>query len=72
MGWIGPVGPTLTSQQQWIGKSEGCNADFLLEGDGNDDDQKITVFTTRPDTLMGVTYVTLAPQYPLVSTVTNT
>lgn len=59
---------TMTSQQQWIGKSEGCNADFEVDGlDG----EKITVFTTRADTLMGVTYVTLAPEHPLVSAVTT-
>jgi leucyl-tRNA synthetase len=59
---------TMTSQQQWIGKSTGCNADFDIVGL---DEEKITVFTTRPDTLMGVTYVTLAPEHPLVSKVTT-
>mmetsp|Transcript_17554 Transcript_17554/g.33290 ORF Transcript_17554/g.33290 Transcript_17554/m.33290 type:complete len:922 (-) Transcript_17554:52-2817(-) len=63
-----PAG-TMTSQQQWIGKSEGCNADFLV--DGSDSGDKISVFTTRADTLMGVTYVTLAPEHPLVSKVTT-
>jgi len=59
---------TLTSQQQWIGKSEGCNIEFDVDGlDG----EKITVFTTRADTLMGVTYVTLAPEHPLVSSVAS-
>jgi len=60
---------TMTAQKQWIGKSEGCNIDFDLEGSDNGD--KITVFTTRVDTLMGVTYVTLAPEHPLISTVTT-
>lgn len=59
-----PAG-TLTSQQQWIGKSIGCRIDFAVENSSN----KVTVFTTRPDTLMGVTYVTLAPEHPLVSVV---
>eukprot|EP00563_Minutocellus_polymorphus_P005415 CAMPEP_0181038010 /NCGR_PEP_ID=MMETSP1070-20121207/9709_1 /TAXON_ID=265543 /ORGANISM="Minutocellus polymorphus, Strain NH13" /LENGTH=917 /DNA_ID=CAMNT_0023115769 /DNA_START=192 /DNA_END=2945 /DNA_ORIENTATION=- len=59
---------TLTAQKQWIGKSEGCNIDFEVEGL---DEEKITVFTTRADTLMGVTYVTLAPEHPLVSSVTS-
>jgi len=54
---------TLTAQRQWIGKSIGTRIDFPLL----DSDDKITVFTTRPDTLMGVTYVTLAPEHPLVS-----
>lgn len=60
---------TLTAQQQWIGKSEGCNIVFDIEADDSDD--SITVFTTRPDTLMGVTYVTLAPEHPLVSKITT-
>jgi len=59
---------TMTSQKQWIGKSTGCNADFGVDGlDG----EKITVFTTRADTLMGVTYVTLAPEHPLISAITT-
>lgn len=59
---------TLTAQKQWIGKSEGCDIDFGVDGM---EDQKITVFTTRADTLMGVTYVTLAPEHPLVDKVTS-
>jgi len=56
---------TMTSQKQWIGRSEGCNVDFQLEGlEG----EKITVFTTRPDTLYGVTYLTIAPEHPLQET----
>mmetsp|Transcript_4517 Transcript_4517/g.6423 ORF Transcript_4517/g.6423 Transcript_4517/m.6423 type:complete len:894 (-) Transcript_4517:79-2760(-) len=55
---------TLTAQQQWIGKSTGCNIDFAVEGK---EDETISVFTTRADTIMGVTYVTLAPEHPLVS-----
>ena len=59
---------TMTSQKQWIGKSEGCNADFEVDGlDG----EKVSVFTTRADTLLGVTYVTLAPEHPLISAVTT-
>jgi leucyl-tRNA synthetase len=59
---------TLTAQKQWIGKSQGCNIDFACEGPL---DEKISVFTTRVDTLMGVTYVSLAPEHPLVSAVTT-
>lgn len=58
---------TLTAQQQWIGKSTGCQIVFDVEGS----DESVTVFTTRADTLMGVTYVTLAPEHPLVSTITT-
>ena len=48
-------------QQDWIGRSEGAEIDFDIEGV----DEKIQVFTTRPDTLFGVTFVTLAPEHPL-------
>ncbi|WP_454945622.1 leucine--tRNA ligase [Capnocytophaga granulosa] len=55
------------SQRNWIGKSVGASIDFVVaEGD-----HKITVFTTRPDTLFGVTYVTLAPEHPLVLEITT-
>mmetsp|Transcript_21492 Transcript_21492/g.50897 ORF Transcript_21492/g.50897 Transcript_21492/m.50897 type:complete len:892 (+) Transcript_21492:147-2822(+) len=57
---------TMTSQQQWIGKSIGCEIVFDVEGS----DETVKVFTTRPDTLLGVTYVTLAPEHPLVSSIT--
>lgn len=60
---------TLTSQKQWIGKSLGCNIEFDVDGF---EAETITVFTTRVDTLMGVTYLTLAPEHPLVSKITST
>jgi leucyl-tRNA synthetase len=50
------------SQRSWIGRSEGAEIDFKIDGK----EQKITVFTTRPDTLFGVTYMVLAPEHPLV------
>lgn len=56
---------TMTSQRQWIGKSTGCDIVFTTE-----DGEEIPVFTTRPDTIMGVTYVSLAPEHPLVSKLT--
>eukprot|EP00571_Detonula_confervacea_P010871 CAMPEP_0172300670 /NCGR_PEP_ID=MMETSP1058-20130122/2693_1 /TAXON_ID=83371 /ORGANISM="Detonula confervacea, Strain CCMP 353" /LENGTH=913 /DNA_ID=CAMNT_0013010507 /DNA_START=112 /DNA_END=2853 /DNA_ORIENTATION=+ len=59
---------TMTAQAQWIGKSTGTEIDFKVDGS---EDEKITVFTTRADTLFGVTYVTLAPEHPLVSAVTS-
>eukprot|EP00536_Pseudo-nitzschia_multiseries_P008345 jgi/Psemu1/296884/fgenesh1_pm.210_\ len=59
---------TMTSQQQWIGKSVGCEIVFDVEGS---DEKTVKVFTTRPDTLLGVTYVTLAPEHPLVSSITT-
>lgn len=60
---------TMTSQQQWIGKSVGCEIVFDVEG--SDDESVVKVFTTRPDTLLGVTYVTLAPEHPLIESITT-
>ena len=51
-------------QQDWIGRSEGAEITFSIEGFPDDE---IKVFTTRPDTLFGATFVTLAPEHPLCS-----
>lgn len=57
-----------TAQENWIGRSEGAEVEFAVEGEG----QKIlTVFTTRPDTLFGATFLVLAPEHPLVSELIN-
>jgi leucyl-tRNA synthetase len=57
-GWPERV---LTQQRNWIGRSEGVYMDFQLENS----EEKIGIYTTRPDTLMGVTYVAVAAEHPL-------
>ena len=57
----------LTMQREWIGRSTGSTIDFQVEGY----DQKITIFTTRPDTLFGTTFMSLAPEHPLVAKLTS-
>ncbi|MEG1706196.1 MAG: leucine--tRNA ligase, partial [Clostridia bacterium] len=58
---------TKLMQRNWIGKSEGGEVEFTLEDGKN----SFRVFTTRADTLYGVTYVVLAPEHPLVSVITT-
>ncbi len=58
---------TLEQQRNWIGRSEGAEIDFPLAGvDGS-----MRVFTTRPDTIFGATYMVLAPEHPLVDRLTT-
>jgi len=57
-GWPEQV---RTMQRNWIGRSEGVELQFEVEGE----EQPLTVYTTRPDTLMGVSYVAVAAQHPL-------
>jgi leucyl-tRNA synthetase len=52
-------------QRNWIGRSEGAEVRFAVDGRNED----ITVFTTRPDTLWGATYMVLAPEHPLVQSI---
>lgn len=56
-------------QRNWIGKSEGAEIDFPIENNGKSTGEKIKVFTTRPDTLFGVTYVVLAPEHALAGSI---
>jgi len=59
-GWPEKV---VTMQRNWIGKSEGLSCDFRIENT----DQLVSIFTTRPDTIFGVTFMSLAPEHPLVN-----
>lgn len=58
---------TKTMQKNWIGKSHGAEISFTVDQMNT----PFTVFTTRPDTLFGVTYVTFAPEHPLVMAITT-
>ena len=73
--------PLKDSQEYWIGKSQGAQVKFLIDGlqssDENSDNQQpttnnyIEVFTTRPDTIFGATFMVLAPENPLVENITT-
>jgi leucyl-tRNA synthetase len=63
-GWPEKV---VTMQRNWIGKSTGLACDFMVEGSN----QTITIFTTRPDTIFGVTFMSLAVEHPLLKTLTK-
>ena len=58
-GWPDKV---KSMQTNWIGKSEGAELKFRLDGS----DEELTVFTTRPDTVYGVSYMVIAPEHPIV------
>lgn len=50
------------SQKNWIGRSEGAEVDFTLK----DKEEKLRIYTTRPDTLFGVTYMVVSPEHPMI------
>ncbi|MGE4233240.1 MAG: leucine--tRNA ligase [Bacteriovoracia bacterium] len=58
---------TKELQRNWIGRSEGLQIGFPLEGHA----EKFEIFTTRPDTIFGVTFMVLAPEHPLVDQITT-
>jgi leucyl-tRNA synthetase len=64
--------PIKKMQQDWIGRSEGADVDFpLADPPAGMDPTAIRVYTTRPDTLFGATYMVLAPEHPLVQAITT-
>src|SRR5574341_972161 len=67
MDWPEPI---VTMQRNWIGRSEGLEVDFELDVEGAEE-KAIRVFTTRPDTIFGVTSMVLAPEHPLVPRITT-
>ena len=62
---------TIAMQREWIGRSEGADLTFEVAEGSPGAGEPIVVFTTRPDTLYGATYVVLAPEHPLVEKVTT-
>ncbi len=69
---------TRTAQRNWIGRSEGAEIHFTVRGHGESPSHEsrvtsheIVVFTTRPDTIFGATYMVLAPEHPLVDRLTT-
>jgi leucyl-tRNA synthetase len=58
-------------QRNWIGKSEGAEVDFIWAAPPGSSEERIRVFTTRPDTLFGATYMVLSPEHPLVDKITT-
>ena len=65
--WLDWSNVTRQAQRNWIGKSEGAHVTFDVQGHGD----RLAVFTTRADTIFGATYLVLAPEHPLVNTLTT-
>ncbi len=66
--WIDWSDSTKRLQRNWIGRSEGADIDFQIAGHP---DKKLRVFTTRPDTLFGATFMVLAPEHPYIAEITG-
>jgi leucyl-tRNA synthetase len=61
--------PVKLMQRNWIGRSRGAHVDFPVDGFRPDGEPVVSVFTTRPDTLFGATYMVLAPEHTLVDVI---
>jgi leucyl-tRNA synthetase len=68
LSWIDWSESTKKAQENWIGRSEGAEVAFPVVGHG---ESSVHVFTTRPDTIFGATYMVLAPEHPLVERITS-
>jgi len=63
---------TRKAQANWIGRSTGAQVRFaVVDADGNETGTRVEVYTTRPDTVFGATYIVLSPEHPLVEEVTD-
>ena len=71
LDWIDWSETTKTAQRNWIGRSEGAEIHFPIAGRESAEPSELTVFTTRPDTTFGATYMVLAPEHPLVDVITS-
>lgn len=70
--WLDWSETTKTAQLNWIGRSEGAEVDFeVAPRDGDTETKKIRVFTTRPDTLFGATFMVMSPEHPLVDDIAD-
>jgi len=69
--WIDWSDSTKTAQRNWIGRSEGARLRFPLAGEAGSDGAALEVFTTRPDTIFGATFMVLAPEHPYVDRLTS-
>lgn len=67
LDWLDWSPTTKHAQRNWIGRSEGAELTFDIPGTGDRAAETVCVFTTRPDTIFGATYLVLAPEHPLVS-----
>ena len=69
--WIDWSPVIKTAQRNWIGRSEGLQTRFAIEGTIDGTSESVTFFTTRPDTIFGVTFMVLAPEHALVDRITT-